>query len=167
MNIYMILLLVLVFFLLNYIMNNKEILTENFGTDFFHRSFMTGLGLEDRKKALKKIYDFYGIKENFKGDTKIIDEMIESKKLDTKVVPKVDSKKPLFELEDLSYDDQKHIIKEQVKLSEYDEVEDYNTGSGDLHQIHEVFNEQEQKDTDEQLKMLSSRGGNVHIQKKE
>lgn len=167
MNIYMILLLVLVFVILNYIMNNKESLQENFAgsTDFFHRSFMSGLGLEQRKKELKKIYDFYKIKENFDEDTKIIDEMIEAKKLDEKVISNADI--PLFELEDLKYDDQKHIAKEEVVLSEFVEVDDYNTGSGDLNKIQEVFQEQVKNDFKTDLKLLDTRGGNVHFEKKQ
>ena len=167
MNIYMILLLVLVFVILNYIMNNKESLQENFAgsTDFFHRSFMSGLGLEERKKDLKKIYDFYKIKENFNEDTKIIDEMIEAKKLDDKVISKAD--KPSFELEDLKYDDQKHIVTEEVTLSDFVEVDDYNTGSGDLNKIQEVFDQQVKNDFKTDLKLLDTRGGNVHFEKKQ
>lgn len=166
MNIYIILLMVLVFFLLNYIMNNKEQLQDKFGnTDFFHRSFMTGLGLEQRKKDLKKIYDFYGLKENFEGDTKEIEDIKEAKKLDKEVVLQL-PKKPTFELEDLKYDDQKHITNEKQELSSYQEVQDYDTGSGDLNSIHKVFRDFEKNGMIEDLKLLDSRGGNVHMTKK-
>lgn len=166
----MILLLVLVFFLLNYIMNNKETLREQFGSDFFHRSFLSGLGIEQRKNDLKKIYDFYGMKENFDNDTVQMDKIIESKKLGTVIseLPKNELKNELkneFELEDLKYDDQKHITKEEVKLSEYQEVNDYNTGSGDINDLKKVYLEKEKQDYKNTLEMLDSRGGNVHIVK--
>lgn len=164
MNIYKVLLVILIIFILNYIMNNKETLKEQFGSsDFFHRSFMSGLGLEQRKKDLKKIYDFYGLKENFELETKGVEEIKESKKLDKDIVSDLPKElKPSFELEDLKYNDQKHIIKEEVKLSDYDEVDNYNTGSGDIQEIKKVFQDKEKDDFKKVLKMLDSRGGNVH-----
>lgn len=150
-------------------MNNKETLKENFGSDFFHRSFMSGLGLEQRQKDLKKIYEFYGLKENFETDIKKETELKESKKLNPNVIseyPK-NEMKPEFQLEDLKYNDQKHIMTEEVKLSDYEEVSNYNTGSGDVNELKKVFEEQTKQDFKSTLEMLDSRGGNVHIQKKE
>lgn len=150
-------------------MNNKETLKENFGSDFFHRSFMSGLGLEQRQKDLKKIYEFYGLKENFETDIKKENELKESKKLNPNVIseyPK-NEMKPEFQLEDLKYNDQKHIMTEEVKLSDYEEVSNYNTGSGDVNELKKVFEEQTKQDFKSTLEMLDSRGGNVHIQKKE
>lgn len=165
MDIYKILLVILVIFILSYIMNNKEELKEQFGSsDFFHRAFMSGIGLEQRKKDLKKIYDFYDLKENFETDIKEIEDIKEVKNLDKVVIsdlPKNELKSS-FELEDLKYDDQKHIIEEEVKLSEFEEVDSYNAGSGDIQELKKVYQEKEKDDFKKTLQMLDSRGGNVH-----
>lgn len=157
MNIYMILLLVLIFIILNYIINNQEQIKENFGTSFFHRSFLSGLGKEQRESGLKKLYDFYGLKkEDFENEEKneinpnIISEL-----------PKNELKND-FELEDFKFDDQKHITSNDLDLADYLEVEKYNSGSGDLNEIKEVFEEKTKKTFKDSVELLKTRGGNVH-----
>lgn len=154
----MILLLIIIFIIINYVINNQDSIKENFGSDFFHHSFLSGLGKEMRNKELQKIYDFYGLKkENFENkDEKNFNENVLSD------IPKNELKID-FELEDLKYDEQKHILEEEKeqKLADYLEVEKYDSGSGDLNELKKVFEENQKKDFNETMKSLKSRGGNV------
>ena len=164
MNIYMILLVIIIFFLFNYIINNTEKIKENFGSDFFHRSFLSGLGQEQRQAGLKKIYDFYGLKkESFEVEKKD-KEIEESKQVNPNIIselPKNEIKND-FVLEDFKYDDQKHIKSDDSEFADYLEVEKYNSGSGDLNKIKDVFEESTKKSFKESVELLRKRGGNVH-----
>jgi len=164
MNIYIILLAVLIFFLFNYVINNGEQIKENFGSSFFHRSFLSGLGQEQRQAGLKKLYDFYGLKkEGFEVEKK--DKEIEqSKQVNPNVIselPKNEVKNE-FVLEDFKFDDQKHIQSDDLELADYLEVDKYDSGSGDLNKLKDVFEESTKKTFKESVELLKKRGGNVH-----
>lgn len=160
MNIYMILLLVLIIFIINYIINNKEYIKENFGTDFFHHSFLSGVGKEQREEALQKIYDYYGLKKEEYNN-------VEDKKVNPNIIseyPKNELKNELqFDLEDFKYDEQKHITNDEVgDLADYLEVEKYDSGSGDLNELKKVYEDSDKKTFNEVVDLLQKRGGNVN-----
>lgn len=152
--IYNILLIILVIFIIYQVLTNEKI-KETYGSDFFHRSFMSGLGQEQREEALKKINKFYEEKkEEMTNEENKINPNIISEYPKNEIKPDFDIEEPKFEKEKEE--------KEEDKYAEYLEVNKYDSGSGDLSKINKVFKDLDKKNYYDSLKSLEKRGGNVY-----
>jgi|ETNmetMinimDraft_8_1059916.scaffolds.fasta_scaffold02597_8 hypothetical protein len=159
MNIYNIILLIFVCLLLHHIFF-KDNKIEEFANDWNHYAWMSDYGVKMREEGLKKIFKFYGMDED--GQVKDDKEKKEAFKVEGKSeLEKEEQKKPIVEVKEFQLEDpNKKIL---AKYSE--EVDEYNSGSGNLANINKAYEAKDKKKYAKELETLYSRGGNVHIRK--
>ena len=158
MNIYNIILLIFVCLLLHHIFF-KDNKIEEFGNDWNHYAWMSDYGVKMREEGLKKIFKFYGMDED--GQVKDDKEKKEAFKVEEgkSELEKEEQKKPIVEVKEFQLEDpNKKIL---AKYSE--EVDEYNSGSGNLADINKAYEAKDKKKYAEELETLYSRGGNVHV----
>ena len=155
---YNILLMIFVCILLYKIVQNSKI--EDWGSnDFNHYSFMNDYAEKIRQEGLKKILKFYGqddegVYKNNKEEFVVNEEII-----------KEGEKKEIVEVKDFELEDKRLAFNVNKKdfLAKYLEVEDYNSGSGNLADLNKAFDNLDKKNYKEGLEYLYNRGGNVHV----
>ena len=158
MNIYNIILLIFVCLLLHHIFF-KDNKIEEFANDWNHYAWMSDYGVKMREEGLKKILNFYGMDED--GQVKDDKEKKEAFKVEEgkSELEKEEQKKPIVEVKEFQLEDpNKKIL---AKYSE--EVDEYNSGSGNLADINKAYEAKDKKKYAEELETLYSRGGNVHV----
>ena len=165
MNKYNILLIIFVCVLLYKIIQDSG--KENLGgNDFNHYSFMNDYATKIREEGLKKIFKFYGQDEE--GNVLDHKRNKELFKVEGKTeLVKEEEKKEVVDVKDFLLEDKKLAFNVNKKdcLAKYLEVEEYNSGSGNLADLNKAFDDLDKKNYNEGLKYLYSRGGNVHVKK--
>jgi len=158
MNYYNIIIAIVVCFLLYKIYKNTII--EEYANDFNHYSFMNDYATKIREEGLKKIFKFYGMDSEGNVLESKEDFDIERKTILVKEEPINDIKEFVLE------EDSKSInVNEKNLFAKYLEVEEYNSGSGDLTNVNQAFDILDEQNNQEQLNFLYSRGGNVYKKK--
>jgi hypothetical protein len=165
MNNYNIILIIFVCILLYKIFQDSKI--EEFGgNDFNHYSFMNDYATKIREEGLKKIFKFYG--QDAEGNVLDHKKNKEAFKVEGKSeLIKGEEEKEIVEVKDFVLEDKKLALNINKKdfFAKYLEVEEYNSGSGNLADLNKAFDDLDKKNYKEGLKFLYSRGGNVHVKK--